>query len=397
MSKCLQKSVKKVDFLSAILIVLLGVAFVVGVLCNANGWGVFNKANSLKDSKTITVSMSQVADLDKVEKICEDEFKELGISYETKLESEMSGDNREVVYVFYGYSADKMNEAESKIQAAFDGDDNWKGSFVNVLYRAEKVRGFLPEGYVVRGIIAGVVLAVLTLAYVAIRYGWRMGIVAGISTALGMVFTAALLVITRIPVTASVVYVLAASGLLTAVMSVMSLSKIRENLREANGEDVAAEELVCASLATKEILTFIACAGVGIVLMGAIATEGARWFAILSLIALAVATFFGLIFTPGWYIPFQKALDAQPVKGAYVGAEKTSTKIKKFFEKKVFAAKEEVVEETEEEVSEEETEEEVAEEAEETVEETVEEVTEEVVEETAEEVAEEVVEEKTED
>ncbi len=396
MSNFLQKSVKKLNLLSAILAVILAAAIVVGILCGVNGFGVFNKANTLKDSKTLTVSMSKVADLDDVAKHCEAEFKTLGVSYEYKLESDMSGDNREIVYVFSNdYSEDKMTEVESELQKSFanDTDTDWNGSFISVLARSEKVIEVLAEGYVLRGIIAGVVLAVLTLAYVAIRYGWRMGVVAGINTALGMLVTTALFILTRIPVTASVVYVLAVSGLLTAVMTVMSLSKIRENQRATREDYVGAEELVCGSLATKEILTFVVCAGAGIVLMGVVATAGARWFAILSLIALVVAAALSLVFAPAVYLPFQKALDARPVKGAYVGAESTSTKIKKFFEKKVLASKEEVVEEKAEEV--EEVEEEITEEV---VEETTEEVVEESVEETvAEETVEEEVEETTEE
>ena len=82
------------------------------------------------------------------------------------------------------------------------------------------------------------------------------------------------------------------------------------------------------------------------------------------------------------YLPFKKKVDAKPVEGAYIGAEKTSTKIKKIFTKKQEEKKVAPVE---------------AAPAEEVVEETAEEVEEAPVEEVEETPAEEVVEEATEE
>jgi hypothetical protein len=261
-----------------------------------------------------------------------------------------------------------------------------EGFDVTIGSNSEAAVGVLAQGYIWRGIVAGVVLVVLVFAYVAIRHGLYMGIVSAVSTALGTLLTAALAILTRIPVTASVTYVLAAGALLTAVTTVTSLNKIRANVAKAE-EGQTAEEVLGTSYATKEILTFTALAGVSLVIFGAVATEGVRWFAILALIALLVAAVVGLVYVPALYLPFKEKLNAKPVEGAYVGAEKTSTKVKKVFEKKQ-PVKEEVkaapVEEAP--VAEETTEEVVEEIAEEVVEEATEE---EVVEETAEEVVEE--------
>ena len=139
------------------------------------------------------------------------------------------------------------------------------------------------------------------------------------------------MIITRIPVSASVMYVLAASALVATLTTTFFFNKIREN--EKKGECASAEELVETSLATKEIGLFFVLAGVALVLMGAVATNGVRWFAIQSFVALVVASFVGLLFAPALYLPVKEAADKKPVKDAYVGAKKTSTKVKKTVEK----------------------------------------------------------------
>ena len=361
MSNILAKTVKKVNILSVIIALVLAAAIAVGIVCGLNGWSVFNKDALLKDSNTLTVSVNQFvyqSDLEKVEKECETVLGEYGIAYEMK--GEMSGDDSEIVYVFASdvdLTAVKT-ALETKFASLIASEDAWEGTSVTVAVNSEAVVGVLAQGYVLRGIIAGVVLSVLVFAYVAIRYGLFMGIVEGVSTVLGTLLTTALFILTRIPVTASVIYVIAVSALLTAVMTIITLNKIRENAQKAEGQ--TSEEVIASSYATKEIVLLTAFMGGALVIMGAVATgAGVRWFAILSLVALLVAACIGLVYAPALYLPFKKIIDSKPVEGAYVGAGKTSTKVKKIFEKKV-EVKEEVkaapveapVEETAEEVEE---------------------------------------------
>ena len=387
MSNILTKAVKNVKIVGEIIALILAAAIALGIVFGVNGWGVFNKDLLLKDTQTITVSVNHFlyqTNIEKVENICEDVLKNCDIAYEMK--GEMDGDVSEIVYVF-DKDAD-LAAVKTTLESTFDNlikmDKAWEGSFVTVALNSEKAVEFLAQGYVVRGVIAGVVFAVLVFAYVAIRYGLYMGIVGGVSTLVATLLTVALAILTRIPVTASVVYVIAFGALVAGVMSVISLNKIRE------GEQQGAE--VAESLANKELVTLSALMAGALVLMGAVATGmGVRWFALLALVALVAALFVALVFAPALYVPFKAAKDNKPVEGAYVGAEKTSTKVKKVFEKKakeapvveaapVEEATEEVVEETP---------------VEETAEEVVEEET--VVEEATEEVAEEATVEETEE
>ena len=98
-----------------------------------------------------------------------------------------------------------------------------------------------------------------------------------------------------------------------------------------------------------------------------------KWKIIVPILIVAVlaAAFIGLIYVPALYLPFKKVADNSPAKDGYIGAQKTSTKIKKIFTKKtkeVEVPVEEVVE-TEEVATEETVEEAPAEETEEVSEE----------------------------
>ena len=276
---------------------------------------------------------------------------------------------------------------------------------------AEVATASLAEGYVLRAAIAGAVLAVLAFVYVAIRYNMSAGITAGVSALVGMLLSAAIIVLTRVYVTASAAYAIAMAGLMTVAMTLFTLN----NVRSAKKEGATTEEAVMQSVAAKEVLYTAIVVAVGMLLVGILGKTGGAWFAASALIAIAASVLVSLFFAPAVYLSLQTAADGKPAKEGYVGAKKTSTK-----EKKTYEAKKEEVAPVEEAVEEAPAEEEPAEEAEEApaeeepveeaveeapVEETVEEapVEEAPVEETVEEApveeapAEETVEEKTEE
>ena len=363
MSKFLTKAAKKPGIISIIVATLLAAAIAVAVICGVQGFGVFNTSKLLEDSKTLTVSVDKttyLTNLDKVEEECEKAFANLDLSY--SLKGEMSGADNELVYVF-DKDAD-LTKVEKTLEDVFKTlvDGEWNGSFITVATNSEKAVSVLAKHYVLRGVIAGVVMAVLVFAYVSLRYKLGMGVVAAVCTLLGMALTAAFAILTRIPVTASVSYVFAVAGLLSAVTTLFTFNKLRGNSEE---------------LATKEIGLFTVLFGAALIVVGAVATAGVRWFAVLALIALLVAAFLGLVYAPALYLPIKAAADSKPAKNAYVGAKKTSTKEKKSFVKAEEPANEAPAEEAVEEPVEEETaefvEEEPVEETEEAEEESVEE------------------------
>ncbi len=330
MSNILKKAAN-VKIVSIILAVILAAAVAVGVIFGIQGWGVFNKDALLKDSNTLTVSVNKYVystNLEKVESECESVLAEYGIGYEMK--GEMSGDVCELVYLF-DKSADKLADAVTALEAKFADltkeGGALEGAKLSVAMNSEEAVGILASGYIWRGIVAAVVLVAVVFAYIAIRYGLYMGITGGAATLAGTLLTIALIIITRAPITASVIYVIAVGALLSAVTSVIALNKIREN----EGEEVA--------VATNEIGTLAVLMAAAIVVIGGVATAGVRWFAVLALLALVAAAFIGIVFVPAMYVPFKAAIDNKPVEGAYVGAAKTSTKEKKVYAKKEAPAK----------------------------------------------------------
>ncbi len=380
---------KKWTLWSIIIAVVLIAAVALGIV-----FGGFNGATSMDDAKTLTVTMNKLVyntQLEKVEEICENEFGSL--KYVAEKKGEMSGDDSEIVYVFDA-DADlaALEEAlNAKFEAATNGGE-LDGSFISVTTNEEAVVSTLAKDVVLRGVIALAVFAVLAFAYVSLRYKLDMGIVAAICVVLSGALTAAIAMIVRIPVTASLVYVICVSALMTAVTVLLTFNKIRANAKAE--EAISAEELVSSSVASKEICKLVWLTGGAIVLVGVVSGVASLisagvlsttfWFAVQAVVAVLVAWFMGVVYAPALYLPFKAAEDEKnegKTKTDYQGAKKTSAKVKKVFAPKASAKKVELVEE------------EVKEEAEATVEEAVEETVEEAVEETEDAPAEEVTEE----
>ena len=192
-----------------------------------------------------------------------------------------------------------------------------------------------------------------------------------------MLVTGAIVILARIPVTASVVYAIMASAIVTIVTTLFTFNKLRDTLKsEEKSSD--AEELVASSIATKEIVIFTAILGGAILLVCIPAGVSAAWFALSAFIGVLVAAFIGLMFAPALYLPVQVAMNAKAAsmtKHGYKGAKKA--------EKAIAPQAVEVKAEVKEEVAEPAPVEEAP--AEESVEEVTEEVVEEPVEETEEE------------
>lgn len=342
MSNCQNKMVKRCAGLAALITCIIVVAAaVVGTIFGVKGIGVFNKSAVLDDVKTLTVSMNQhvyTNNLDKVEDACENVFGNLNVAYEMK--GEMSGDESEIIYVF-----DKdvnletvEKELENKFAAMTGDQGELKGSFITIAANDEKAVEYLAKNYVLRGVIAGVVLIAAVYVYAAIRFGIGKGVSVAFGTLYGTLLTVALVLLTRIPVTASISYVFAAAALMSAITSIFTMNKIAASEKS---ED-------CNACACKEILPICAFACIGLILIGAIAW-GIKWFALSAIIAVIAAAVAGIMGVPFLYAPIKAAADKKPEKDAYVGAAKTSTKAKKVFAKKE-AVKAEPIEEVVEEV-----------------------------------------------
>ena len=325
---------------SAILAVIIAAAIAVGILGGVQGWGVFNGSADISDSKTVTVSVSQFlykTESDALKAECDKAFENMDVLYIT--EGEMSGDESEIVYVFA--TEQNVASAVSTLESTF----------------AE-----LAKDYVLRGCLAGALIAVLAFAYVALRHQWMNGAVAGGCAILAMLTTTAIVLVARVFVTPAIAYAIAASAFLTLVAVLFNLNKL-----SAKGEttEETAEEAVASSIAVKEIVLTTVLLGVAVVVTGILGGTQYAWLAVSALIAIVVSAFFGLIYAPVLFVPVQKVLAQKgALRSRYQGAKKTSMKLKNLFTKKekaeeqpVEEAQEEAVETAEEETETEEIEE----------------------------------------
>ena len=343
-SKILTKTVKQRTLFSVIIAVILAAAVAIGVWFGISAkHSIFNTSITMEPQKTLTVTLNQYAYNSKLETIeadCEKLLANYDVAYDMK--GQMSGDESEIVFVFK--SDANLSVVKGAMQTYFDtatADSNnvYYGLDITVASNSEFVAANMAKDYIVRGAIASAVFIVLAFAYMAWRYKVGVSLLVTLCNVLGVLLTTAIVILARIPVTVSVSYVMAVSAMLTTVVTLMTMSKLRLNAKSESEAEKSAEEQVVSAIAVKEICAMTALGGVSLVLVGAIATSAVRWFAVVALIALLVSAFIGLFYAPALYLPMKEAADKKPAKKDYQGAKKTSKK-----EKKVYApAKKEAV------------------------------------------------------
>lgn len=328
---------------SAILAVIMAAAIVVGILGGVQGWGVFNGSANISDSKTVTVSVSQYlykTESDALKAECDKAFDGLDVLYIT--EGEMSGDESEIVYVFSA-KAD-VTSSVSSLENAFveltKEGAKWNGYNIKVTENQVNTQSVLAKDYVLRGCIAGAVIAVLAFAYVALRHQWMRGAIAGGCALLAMLTTTAIILVARVFVTPAIAYAIAASALLTLIAVLFNFNKLSAQ------SEAEAEDAVASSIAVKEIVLTTVLLGLAVIVAGILGSTQYAWLAVSAVIAIIVAAFFGLVYAPVLCVPVQKALAQRgALRSNYQGAQKTSMKLKKLFTKKE-KAEEKPVEET---------------------------------------------------
>ncbi len=329
MNKILTKTVNKKSLMlmAVVMTILFAVAIVITALVGVS-------YNIVTDSsKTVTVSVNDYfynTKLEAVEDVCYDEFDKQGMKVAYVYYSELGGDDSEIVFVFnssVGVENAKTALAQTMAAKTADGAE-WDGAIISVTSGSETIESGMPLSYAIRALVGVVVFAALAFAYVALRYRLHMGILAAIATVVGPVLAAVVTLITRIPLTNAVLYVFGVTALLSAVFTLLTLNKLRSNLKEGDGEQNL-QETVVSCVASKEILGITVSLGVALVLVGAIATSIVRWFALVALIGLIAAAFVGLFFVPALYLPLRESADkraANKPKNGYVGAKATAKK-----------------------------------------------------------------------
>ena len=319
-----------IPVISIVFAAILVIAAGVGILGGVMGFGVFNPADSIKDSKMVTVTVESYAYEiygDDIQAECEDIFKtnKNNVLYVEK--GEHDGGEQQFVFVFN--AEEDLTAAVAGVKEAMNSNTGEGGKYegfeILVMTGEVEMTSYVAEYYVLRGCIAGAVIAILAGAYVAIRYKWRNGILAGVCVLLGMAVTAAIIMATRILVTPAVAMVIAIAALLTAFAVALNLGKLRANAKDENVNGMPAEELVVESIAVKEQGLVYGVMAVAMILLGALGGGNIAWFCVGAGVAIIVSAIIGLFYAPALMIPVHKATEIATAKReAYKGAKKAA-------------------------------------------------------------------------
>lgn len=330
MNKLLQKTMGKWKVWSVIAAAII----VVGLLVSAI-FG-FNLAATADDSLTVTVRLDSYASnavVEKVESICDTEFKKLSLSYEYEVKANVSnGAVREYVYSFRkGTNEQTLESAKNSINAAFETEKQTEGSplyngFVNASCHRNDTLKFLAKGFVWRAVLAGAIALALVFVYCVFRLKRHLALTVTGATLVGGAMTLALVALLRIPVTSSIVYAAAFASLFTAAFSVLFAGNAKAAFGKEKNEELSTEETIASATPVKEIVSVAAVLLAGLVLIGAIGVTSVSWFAIAAVIGLLCGTFTVLVLLPAVYLPVRKAVDAYEAERARYDYKKGANK-----------------------------------------------------------------------
>ncbi len=325
MNKFFSKMAKKSTVWALVTAIVLAAAIVVCALFG------FNKYATLKDSKTLTVSVNSYAYetyKEEIVEVCEDVIGRQNLSFTTY--GEMSGDVCEIVFaVDKEGNLPQLKEAlQTKFAALKAEGQMLEGAYVEVSASVEKAVSVLAKLYILRSVIACVAVCALAFAYVAIRRQDLVeSVVVGLNVLLSMLLTAALVTLTRVCVTSSIAAIIPLSGLLSAVIVLLSMGKASAAKKE--NSELSTQECILSTIAWKECAWLFGAIAVTTLLVGIVGRTAAAWFAVSTFLALLASAFVSLFLAPAGHVFVKEWADKKPAKDAYVGAKKTSTKKKK--------------------------------------------------------------------
>ncbi len=288
----------------------------------------FNADPTVSDVKTLTIEVDSVVSIsdvktEKVKEIAERELDKAGLKDIYTLHGKLSGNSEsELIYVFSAEAdEEKVTKAKAGVETALneaksqEGNELY-GAFFYVMAGSEKASAVLSAGYIWRGILAAAAILLFEFVYVAIRYKLNMGVTAAATSFVSILLTLALIVLFRIPVTGSVIYVAAFALLYSALLSMIIFNRMRENFKTDEYKDMPAQEAIATSVPVKVILAFAIVGAAALILVGAIAAANVRWFALAALTALVSGTYAALLFLPAMYLPLKKISDKKAAERA---------------------------------------------------------------------------------
>ena len=195
--------------------------------------------------------------------------------------------------------------------------------------------------YIWRTAIAGGVALVILFAYVAIRFKVGMGVSALVAAVHDVLLTLAVVALLRIPAGVALIGVAAFSLLLSAILNLTVLGRMRSDFR-TQPESLSARDAVAQSVAASRknvLLVSVTMAAAWVVfgVIGAIVGFDLLTIMLCALMSVVVSTYSSLIFMPALYACIKEKSDAKKADKARYNyeSEKKREKEEKAAAKKV--------------------------------------------------------------
>ena len=309
---------------------LVAIALAVGLTCHFV-WGYFfNWGGDYSTYSKIEVTYSvREIDTSDVEEICENAFDENGISYYTVVTSGSSTESR-IEYRFNeDTDGDALLAAQQTIETAVQTDNEL--AVVTYSYVEGTLGGELDIMYAGIALAAAVVFQFL---YFIIRYKLTMAFSALLADVHNLALFYALLAITRVQVSSSVVALSVLTVLLTMIGCGILFEKLRKAFRTDEYKAMPSFEQVDTATrsAIKPMAFMFGAFAVAAVVIAAFTAIGSLSLYSLfmpcmcALISVAASAYGTMLFTPAVYSRFKLKADIYAKKKAsrYVGATKTA-------------------------------------------------------------------------
>ncbi len=310
------------------LVVAIGLA--IGLICQFTAGGFFNSGADYSSYRSVTVQYSMPTTDDEVSEICENAFESHGVSYYLATEAENAGGD-EIEYRF-SLSAD-----ESALIAAAQEIDSAVGIGSGLLGSASYSEHTAAFGGMNDMMYAGIALAaavVFQFIYFVIRYKLTMAAAAFVADLHNLLIYFALLAITRVQVSVSVVAISVFVVLLTMIGCGILFSKMRSDFRNDSFKAMPSFEQVDESLRegfkpVTIINVVLASAFVLLLVFSLFAGSGVYGLfmpCISGILAVIACQYGTLMFTPSVYSRLKQHADNYAAKrvSKYSGAKKAA-------------------------------------------------------------------------
>ena len=189
-------------------------------------------------------------------------------------------------------------------------DSEYKSNFISVMALTQAVQENLPGGYasfLLKNMLAGVVIAVLAFAYVSLRYKLWNGIVTFLTAAASAAITVGLIIATRVVITTSVMYAVLFSMLVSVVFSALFAAKAQK--AEKDGANLTDPEALSDAVPACDVLKIsivVAVAIAAMAIVGVILAPNFAWFALISAYGLLAALYSAFLLGPSLFLAIRK-------------------------------------------------------------------------------------------